>query len=288
MKLGIGLPNAIPGADGGALTEWARRAEANDFSSLGAIDRIVYPNSEPLISLATAAAVTEKIRLATTILIGPYRTNTALLAKQLATLNALSGGRLVLGIAVGARDDDYEASGVPTKGRGAALEQQLLEMKRIWSGEPKGHAGPIGPAFPNGKGPEIWIGGGADVAFERTARLADGWIMGGGAPDQFATAAGKVDTAWAAADRDGTPYKASLAYFSLGGSARESADSYIHDYYGWLGEYADGIAASVATSAEMVQHYVADFEQAGCDELIMFPCSHDPGQVDLLAEAAGG
>src|SRR3954449_9922231 len=112
MDVGIGLPATIPGVEGDALLEWARRAEARGFSSLGTIDRVVYGNYEPLIALAAAAAVTERIRLATTILIAPVRANGALLAKQAATVDHLSNGRLVFGVAVGGREDDFEASGV--------------------------------------------------------------------------------------------------------------------------------------------------------------------------------
>src|SRR5688572_32758738 len=114
MDIGIGLPNAVRGVDRRGIVEWARRAEQAGFSSLGVIDRIVYPNYEPLIALAAAAAVTERVRLLTHILILPYRVNGALVAKQAATIDALSGGRLSLGVAIGARDDDYEVSGVPT------------------------------------------------------------------------------------------------------------------------------------------------------------------------------
>lgn len=81
MDVGIGLPNAVPGTTGRQLGEWARRAEEAGFSTLGTIDRVTYPNLEPLIALAAAAAVTERIKLATTILIAPYRVNAALVAK---------------------------------------------------------------------------------------------------------------------------------------------------------------------------------------------------------------
>src|ERR671910_2095554 len=98
MDVGIGLPTTIPGVGRDQLLEWARRAEARGFSSLGTIDRIVYDNYDPLIALAAAAAVTERIRLASTILIAPYRSNGALVAKQAASLDVIANGRLVFGV----------------------------------------------------------------------------------------------------------------------------------------------------------------------------------------------
>ena len=92
MDIAIGLPNAVPGTGGEQLTEWARRAEARGFSSLGTIDRVAYPNLEPLASLAAAAAVTERIGLATTVLLGPLRPNAVALAKQVATCTRSPAG----------------------------------------------------------------------------------------------------------------------------------------------------------------------------------------------------
>jgi alkanesulfonate monooxygenase SsuD/methylene tetrahydromethanopterin reductase-like flavin-dependent oxidoreductase (luciferase family) len=284
MDVGIGLPSTIPGVERDHLLEWARRAEARGFSCLGTIDRIVYDNYEPLIALAAAAAVTERIRLATSILIAPYRANGALVAKQAASVDRISNGRLVLGVAVGGRQDDYEASGVDFHTRGRRFEQMLAQWQAIWAGESFGTAGAIGPRPPHER-PTLMLGGSADVTFQRAARYGDGWLMGGGAPDQFREGAAKLRAAWEAAGRERAPRTMALAYFALGEHAEHAANRYLGDYYAFLGEYAGTIAASAATDAATVNQYVQGFTDAGCDELVLFPCDPDPEQVDLLAAA---
>jgi alkanesulfonate monooxygenase SsuD/methylene tetrahydromethanopterin reductase-like flavin-dependent oxidoreductase (luciferase family) len=284
VDVGIGLPSTIPGVEGRQLTEWARRAEQAGFSSLGTIDRIVYPNYEPLIALAAAAAVTERIRLVTSILIAPLRLNDALLAKQAATIQDLSGGRLVLGLAPGGREDDFEASKAEFGNRGSRFARQLENLKRFWGGEHVGMAGAVGPSqLPP---PQLVIGGSAQVSFARVAAHADGWIMGGGSPEQLAESVQRLMAAWHAAGRDGKPRVMALGYFALGDDPEGDANRYLTDYYAFLGDYAQAIADSSAKSAEAVAAAQARYAEAGCDELIWFPSSADPEQVRLLAEAA--
>jgi alkanesulfonate monooxygenase SsuD/methylene tetrahydromethanopterin reductase-like flavin-dependent oxidoreductase (luciferase family) len=274
MDVGIGLPSTIRGATGAQVVEWAQRAEARGFSSLGTIDRIVYPNYEPLTALAAAAAVTERIKLATTILIAPLRVSGAMLAKQAASVDALSGGRLVFGVAVGGREDDFEAAGADFGTRGKAFDQMLAEWQEIWDGEA------IGPAAH----PTVILGGTSGAAFRRAA-AHDGWVMGGGSPDQFREGLETLNAAWEAAGRDGRPRTMALAYYALGDRAQEAAQAYLGDYYAFLGDYADMVVQSAAKDADTVRGYVQGFADAGCDELILFPCDPDPGQVDLLADA---
>jgi alkanesulfonate monooxygenase SsuD/methylene tetrahydromethanopterin reductase-like flavin-dependent oxidoreductase (luciferase family) len=284
MDVGIGLPATIKGVTGEQVLEWARRAEARGFSSLATIDRLVYGNYEPLVTLAAAAAVTTRIKLATTILVAPNRANGALLAKQAATIDHLSGGRLVLGVAVGGREDDYEASHVDFHTRGKRLDAMLEEWQRIWAGESFGFAGAIGPRAR----PRLIIGGASDAALARAAKYADGWISGGGAPDQFAERLEALRQAWRSAGREEEPITQALAYFALGDRGEQAADAYLRDYYAFLGEeIAGAIAASAATDAETVRGYVDAFDKAGCGELVMIPCDPDPGQVDQLAESLG-
>ncbi|AZM48168.1 N5,N10-methylene tetrahydromethanopterin reductase [Streptomyces sp. WAC 06738] len=287
MDIGIGLPSTIPGIPGTLIPEWAAAAERAGFSTLGTIDRVVYGNLETIPTLAAAAAVTERIGLTTTILIAPYRGNGALLAKQLASVDALSGGRLTVGAAVGGREDDYEATGVPFTERGRIFDDQLAEMRAVWRQDPRGRAHPVGPAPVQAGGPPILFGGNAPATFRRVAEYGAGWILGGGSPEQLAGGAEKARAAWREAGREGEPRVAALAYVSLGPDAEEHARRYLLDYYGFLGDFAEKIAAGALTSPEAVAAAKAAFADAGCGELVLFPCNPDVAQVPLIAEAAG-
>jgi len=280
MEIGIALPNAVPKATGEQLIEWARRAEARGFSTLGTIDRVVYDNYEPLTALAAAAAVTERIGLSTTVLLAPLRTNTVELAKQALSVNALSGGRLSLGVGLGAREDDYEFSEVELEGRGKRLDEMLDRIKEVWAGDE------VGPALAGV--PRLIVGGHAAASYVRAARVGDGWIAGGSGPEEFAKGATAAKEAWGVAGREGEPHLMALAYFSLGERAEQDAQDNLIDYYAFLGdEIAAMIAGGAAKDADTVKQYMAGYEQAGCDELVFCPSSSDPAQVDLLADAAG-
>jgi alkanesulfonate monooxygenase SsuD/methylene tetrahydromethanopterin reductase-like flavin-dependent oxidoreductase (luciferase family) len=275
MDVGIGLPNAVRGVDRRGTVEWARRAEETGFSSLGTIDRLVFPSYESLISLTAAAAVTERIKLVTDILIAPLRVNTALFAKQTATLDHLSEGRLVLGLAVGGREDDFELSGADFSKRGRIFDRQLEELASLWGTDR------VAPA----SRPGLLIGGRSDAALRRAARHGDGWTFGGGTPEAFAENRAKVREAWAAEGRNDEPRTMALFYFALGERAEEDARNDLLDYYGFLGEVAEQLVAAAAKDEATVKQYLSAFEAAGADEVICFPTSIDPEQVDLLARA---
>jgi alkanesulfonate monooxygenase SsuD/methylene tetrahydromethanopterin reductase-like flavin-dependent oxidoreductase (luciferase family) len=269
MDIGIGLPNTVIGVDRRGIVDWSRAAENAGFASLGTIDRIAYDNYESLTSLAVAAAVTEKVRLTTDILIAPLRP-AALLAKQAATVNGVSDGRLVLGLAVGGREDDYEAVEVDFHKRGKIFDRQLETMTELWGDDRPG----------------ILVGGTADVAYERAARYGDGWTQGGGAPDGHTEGKAKLQAAWEKAGRDGTPRTVALFYFALGDSAQEDAQRTLGTYYAFLGDYAQQVVDSAAKDADTIRAYLQGFEANGADEVILFPTSADPKQVELLAEVA--
>src|SRR5258706_10191378 len=134
MQVGIGLPGTIPGVKGELILDWAKLAEAGPFSSLGVLDRLVYPNYEPLMTLAAVVGVTQRMRLMTTVLVAPLR-NTAILAKQAASIDALSHGRLTLGVDLGGRRIIKKKTKVTFRERAKRFDEQLATMKRIWSGQ---------------------------------------------------------------------------------------------------------------------------------------------------------
>ena len=158
MDIGIGLPSTVPGAPGSEITGWARAAEAAGFSTLGTLDRVVFDNYDPIPVLAAAAAVTDRIGLMTSILIAPYRGNGALLAKQLASVDRLSNGRLTVGIAVGTRRDDNDVTGSLYDGRGRAMDDLLSRMQPIWADD-RSDSAAIGPEPVRRGGPPLLIGG---------------------------------------------------------------------------------------------------------------------------------
>lgn len=271
MNVGVGLPNTIPGTDGDLLVEWARRADAGPFSSVAVLDRVVFDCYDPFAALAAAAAVTTRVVLATMIAIGPLRP-AALLAKQAASVDALSGGRLTLGLAVGARVEDYEAAGVDHSDRGERLSEQLAYLRGAADGGVRVR-----------EDMQLLVGGASGPAFARMARYADGYAHGGGPPRAFARAAASAQAAWSDYGRPGRPRLWGQAYFALG-EPKHGAD-YLREYYAFTGPFAERIAAANLTSASAIRDLIRGYEEAGCDELVLLPTVADLHQLDRLAEA---
>lgn len=277
MRIGVGLPSTIPGAPASLTLEWAQRADAGPFSTLATLDRLVYDSLDSLTVLAAVAAVTTRVRIATNILVSPLHAP-ATLAKSAASLDALSGGRFTLGIAVGARKEDYDAAGVSYATRGRRLVAQLDSLGDLW--EEARH----GPRTERPAGPQLLLGGTSDQVFARVARYADGYAHGGGPPRAFARAAAKACAAWEDLGRLGAPMLWGQAYFALGEEHAEAGRAYLRDYYAFTGPYAERIAAGLLTTPQAIVQFARGYEDAGCDELILYPAVADLAQLDRLAE----
>jgi alkanesulfonate monooxygenase SsuD/methylene tetrahydromethanopterin reductase-like flavin-dependent oxidoreductase (luciferase family) len=285
MKIGIGLPTTLPNVPGSLILDWAKQTEKGPFSSLGVIDRVVYSNYEPLATLAAVAGVTQRLRLVTAILLAPLRTTT-LLAKQSASLDALSGGRLTLGLGVGAREDDFVATAAAFHTRGKRLEKQLDLMTRLWSGQAfSEEVGPIGPQPLQTGGPEVLIGGHSAVAIERVGRWGHGYIDGAGAPYTTNQHFRLAEENWNKVGKTGKPRLVGCAYFGLGSGAAERMQAYLGNYYG---PYAQWVAGGAFSTEEAVKQALQAFADIGTDELLLFPCIPELDQLDRLAQLVGG
>lgn len=285
VDIGIGLPNAVPGTTGAELLEWARRAERAGFSTLATIGALSYPSHEELTVFAAAGAVTERIRFMSNVLIAPVRSS-AELAKQAATVDQLTGGRLSLGIGVGWREADYVLTNRDFGERGDRLDAMLGELSRAWAGDAIADGTrPPSPRPVQQPGVPLLIGGTTDATLRRVVDHGVGWTAGGMPPDAVRDFAVRVRKAWADAGRDGQPRIVALAYFGLGDTEQESRDN-VADYYAPMGEETAGwIADNVLRSADALAGAVAGFADAGVDELILDASVSDPDQVDLLADA---
>ena len=290
MRIGIGLPTRDGALTPGQLREWSTRSEAAGFSSLAVLDRVVFPQHEPLVTLAIAAGASERIRLLASAVIAPTR-ETTLLARQAATIDALSGGRFSLALGVGVRREDYAATGQRFEARGRRMDEQLAMLRRIWAGgsiEP-GELGPIGARAARPRGPELLIGGYVDVVARRVAEHGDGFMApGGGTPERMAALWADIGSAWAAAGRLGRPRWLGSSYVALGPDAEAQAREYIGSAYAFDPPLAERRLRAIPRSAEAVRELIERQMAMGVDEFVFRPCVADPSLVDRLAETIAG
>jgi alkanesulfonate monooxygenase SsuD/methylene tetrahydromethanopterin reductase-like flavin-dependent oxidoreductase (luciferase family) len=252
---------------------WAAEAERAGFDSVGVIDRLIYDNLDPLTALAAAAACTERAELLSTVVNVCWRNNPALLAKQLSSVARLSGGRLAAGLGMGAWPADYEASAVPHERKRARFEAALATMESAWR--------------TSGDRPRILLGGTVPSSLARAASdISDGWVAPLFSLDLLNQGAAGVRRAWDETGRDGRPRVVTGRYFSLGARAEETADEYIHHYYGH--DYFDAARADTLTGADQVRAELGRLRDAGCDDVLLFPCSGELEQVALLHQAIHG
>jgi alkanesulfonate monooxygenase SsuD/methylene tetrahydromethanopterin reductase-like flavin-dependent oxidoreductase (luciferase family) len=283
MKLGIGLPNHVAEVEGSAIAQWARRAEERGFESVTTIDRLIYPSLDSIISLAVAAGATADLTLVTNVLLAPLYPP-VLLAKQLASVAAASGDRLVLGVAVGGRQDDYAAAGVDFGSRGGILDDVTAVWRRVWAGESLDGETPLCPspvAIP------VLFGGKSKATLRRATTLGDGWAAG--AVRDYAmqsSFADQVRSRWQEAGRAGRPTIQASLNFAIG-DEEVVADGRrnLGRYYAFTPEYSAMSVADMVATPDDARDAVRHYRDLGFDRLLFHPAVATPEQVDRLADA---
>lgn len=277
----------LDGVDRRTILDWSRRIESDGYASLGFGERIAYRNLEMFSTLSAAAAVTERVDLAATVVVLPMHSE-VWVAKQMATLDVLSGGRAVLGVGVGGRQEDYDALGRPFGRRFERIDEQVRRIRRLWDGEPAGDGlDPVGPtplhAIP------ILSGALGPKSLARSATWADG-IAGfelDPSPDALAGSAQRVRDAWDGAGRADAPILMTSWWFTLGddGDGERLAD-YARHYLGNFGADVADAMASMCTSSgpAAVRAGVEAAIEAGFDEVQLVPTTTDLAELDALTD----
>jgi probable F420-dependent oxidoreductase len=275
MKIGLHLPQF--GASPDDIAQTARRAEQAGYESIWVSDHLVVPESggrlppieilEPIATLAYVAAVTTRIKLATSVIVVPYR-NAIHLAKELATLDRLSSGRVIAGVASGWLEAEFRALGVSFEKRGAYTDEAIALMRSAWSSAvPEFHGEffnlegmRFGPRPAAGNIP-IWVGGISRRAIRRAVELGDGWHGTRMNPDQVAERIGWIRDVAARRARKLDGFTISHRVYL--GFAPKWTDT---------GGYVEGILAPPAEIAD----YLNRFAAIGVDELLISPLGSDP------------
>jgi alkanesulfonate monooxygenase SsuD/methylene tetrahydromethanopterin reductase-like flavin-dependent oxidoreductase (luciferase family) len=288
VEIGLTLPTMISGVDRDATLEWCRRIDQAPFSTLALGERIAYPNQELFVTLAAAAVLTERVRLMSTVVILPMHPAIEV-AKQAATIDVLSGGRLSLGVGVGGRDEDYRALEASFERRHQRLDDQVALMERVWAGEsPFDDLAPVGPAPVQAGGPPLYSGALGPKAIARSAAWAEGicgFVLDPLAEDHRATF-DRIEQSWTAAGRVEAPRHVTSFWYALGDDGADRLHAYSHRYLAIFGDEMATLMADLCTasSADRVREAIARLEDAGCDELLLVPTTAEPDEVDRIAD----
>jgi len=291
IDIGIALPTMCAGYDRSATVDWCRLADLGPFSSVSCGERMTFHNPDMWVTLAAAAALTERLRILVNLSVLPAHAS-ALVAKQVATLDVLSAGRVTLGVGVGGREHDYRALNSSFARRHARLDAGVSELREMWAGRPPFEgADPIGPPCVQHGGPPILAGALGPKAMARAAKWADGVIEFNvtGDPDGFGPAADAARAAWSAAGRD-RPRLVSGSFFVVGVPDPEpTLRAFTAAYLGIFGKpVADMFATAITTfEPDAVNRAIDAAEAAGVDEFVLVPGATDLGvleaTIDLLA-----
>ena len=290
MQMAMTLPTMLPHGRA-ELLEWCRKVDDGPWSSLAVPERITYPSHSWVVELSAAAVLTARVRLWTTIVILPAHPAVQV-AKDLASVDRVSDGRLTVGVGVGGREHDYRAVDASFARRWARMDEQVATMRRVWAGDPPFEgADPVGPTPVQAGGPPLVAGVMGPKALARAARWADGVddastitaVDSGAATAAFS----RIRDAWRDAGRTDSPHISASLWYALGDGARERLRGYAFDYLRIFGdEMAHAMADSAnAASPEALRAAIDGLDAAGCDELFLVPTTADPSELDRTRDA---
>lgn len=288
MTVGVALPQMATGLDGGRLRDWCAAVDEGPFSSISAGERITFHNLEGITLCTAAAAMTRRVRVLFNVAVLPWH-STALVAKQIASMDVISDGRMEVAVGVGGRRQDYDALGASFTGRHARLDEAVAELRRLWAGGPADSDGsPIGPPPVQAGGPPVYASAMGPRSLARAAQWADG-VSGFTLLADAAEVGRSFDaarSAWSTAGRDAPPRLITGSFVALGDRSRDTLVEFAERY---LRVFSPEMARSLAEAMPLhdpdaLLALLRALEDHGCDEFIVVPASADPAQVGLIAD----
>jgi len=291
MKIGVCMPYMVRDYDRERILTWARKIDQGPFDSLSCGERMTGHTFEMNTILSAAAAVTERVRIISSLYVLPMR-SAVMTAKEAASLDVISNGRVSVTVGVGGRENDYRAVGAPFTHRHQKLDDQVAEMKRVWRGEPLWDgADEVGPVSPQGANIPLYAGAMGPKAIARAVKWADG-IYGCSMPgdrEGHQQIFDMAKQAWTAEGRPGKPYLMGSFWYSLAPNAESELKSYVHGYMKYMGEDIAGYMSGAMTrhTPDAIREAIENVRAAGADELLLVPATAHYNEVDKLAEIVG-
>ncbi|MED5811012.1 LLM class flavin-dependent oxidoreductase [Mycolicibacterium sp. 050232] len=278
---------------------WYRKIDEGPWDSLATWDRVLSPVSWSVVpQLAAAAVMTERVRLWTDVVALPMR-DPVLFAKDLATIDVLSCGRLTLGVGIGAWDEDYVAVGSPLQKKRQRMDAAVLAMRQVWDQVPpvEGHH-PVGPVPTQDGGIPLVAGVYGPKALARAAKWADGVSDPAHSlhfdPKELAAQRARVVEAWRAAGRTEIPDFSAPIWFALGKDPQEQLREHVMDFWGRdVGDEGPDSFLTAPTAGTLncgaagLLAAVDAARDAGLDELRLIPTTADPEEIDRAREVLG-
>jgi alkanesulfonate monooxygenase SsuD/methylene tetrahydromethanopterin reductase-like flavin-dependent oxidoreductase (luciferase family) len=288
MKIGLCLPYFKAGVSREDFHAWFRHIDQGPFHSLSCGERILGPTYDMRIMLASAAALTENVEINTTLYVLPMH-DAVRAAKEIATLDVMSGGRLKITVGYGGRPWDYQAVNMEYKGRHARMDEQIAKMRSIWAQEPPFEgADPVGPVPVQSGGPQIYTGAMGPKGMARSAQWADGVyaFSGNGELEEIRNTLQMADDAWVAAGRSEVPYHLGGFWFTLADDGQQKLYDYVYDYLIIAGKnVAEWMAGNQHRSnADAVKEALDNLEEAGCEEIMLSPVTAELSEIDRLVD----
>lgn len=290
MKYGVCLPYMKPEFTKSVMRDWCQRVDDGPFDAIYCGERITGTSHEMSVMLSMAAAFTERVRIIPSLYVIPMH-SAVWAAKEIATLDRLSDGRVTVCVGVGGRPKDYQAVGASFDRRWQRMDEQIAEMRSIWNGEPPFEgADPVGPGPAQGGGPPILLGAMGPKSTRRGAEWADGVFSfsGSGSGDEIAHYFKMARDSWKDAGRDADPYLLGGFFVCLSpANPEQTLWQYAYDYlvtnagHDLAKGYAD---AMTGFSVENIHASLDAYEAAGCQEVQFSTVTANVEEVDRLAE----